>query len=272
MPEKKPAKVQTAGPKVFDVTRPGKVGPSSTAKPVIVTNRPILRDPMMTGEDGTAPIVPTGGEAILPTANVKIEPTGNLDKKGTEAAPVETETSQEQQETPSPASDLKDVVDAAGAKETSAVEEPQASTFEPTPPPARHPQEDGSSSQTLSDDTAAALNRQTEASADTDKTEPEAFPADHDQNRPAAKTSPTDEAAQAAMLEAEVKRQAEIQQIIDSKQYYLPINAVKRRTNHRLLLGVLLILVLGAVWINVALDAGMITIPGVHPLTNFFAQ
>ncbi|HXR50416.1 MAG TPA: hypothetical protein VN778_05320, partial [Verrucomicrobiae bacterium] len=40
-------------PKVMDVERPGSSTPSASAKPIIVTNRPILRrDPMMATPDG----------------------------------------------------------------------------------------------------------------------------------------------------------------------------------------------------------------------------
>lgn len=40
-------------PKVMDVARPGKSAPSDTSKPIIVTNRPMLRrDPMMATPDG----------------------------------------------------------------------------------------------------------------------------------------------------------------------------------------------------------------------------
>src|SRR4051812_25582987 len=36
-----------AGPKVFDVAHPGKSKPSASSRPIIVTNRPILQDPMV---------------------------------------------------------------------------------------------------------------------------------------------------------------------------------------------------------------------------------
>lgn len=46
---KSPRKTPTKK-KIVDVKEPGKTTPSSTSKPVIVTNRPILKDPMVTPE------------------------------------------------------------------------------------------------------------------------------------------------------------------------------------------------------------------------------
>lgn len=33
----------------MDVSRPGKAKPSATSKPIIITNRPLLQDPMVVG-------------------------------------------------------------------------------------------------------------------------------------------------------------------------------------------------------------------------------
>ncbi len=76
---------------------------------------------------------------------------------------------------------------------------------------------------------------------------------------------------------AEASRKAEhdanLQKIVDSKTYYLPINAVeKRKTKRFVLLGIALSIFLILVWINVALDAGLIQIDGVSPLTSFFSS
>ena len=40
-----------AGKPIADVAHPGKSAPSASSRPVIVTNRPILKDPMMVDED-----------------------------------------------------------------------------------------------------------------------------------------------------------------------------------------------------------------------------
>lgn len=64
---------------------------------------------------------------------------------------------------------------------------------------------------------------------------------------------------------------AEIQKLVDSKQYYLPINAVERRRTHRFVVfGLVLCVLLGLAWLNVALDAGLIELGGLKAVTNFF--
>src|SRR5688572_1342557 len=54
----KPITRQTTQNKVFDVAKPGSSMPSSTTRPIIVSHRPMARDPMMspnrTAPDGSA--------------------------------------------------------------------------------------------------------------------------------------------------------------------------------------------------------------------------
>ena len=67
------------------------------------------------------------------------------------------------------------------------------------------------------------------------------------------------------------ERDAEIQSAIDSKQYFLPINTVENRHNKRVItIGVALSFVLILVWIDIALDAGIIKLGGLHAVTHFF--
>lgn len=77
--------------------------------------------------------------------------------------------------------------------------------------------------------------------------------------------------------EAEASRKAEhdanLQKIVDSKTYYLPINAVeKRRSKRFVLLGIAVSILLILLWVNIALDAGLIKIDGLSPMTHFFSS
>src|SRR5690348_15469367 len=54
MSSDKPKTTTGADKKVFDVAKPGKSAPSSSAKPIIITNRPVLKDPMVTAEAPSA--------------------------------------------------------------------------------------------------------------------------------------------------------------------------------------------------------------------------
>jgi hypothetical protein len=83
----------------------------------------------------------------------------------------------------------------------------------------------------------------------------------------AKKADPDPEAKQQA------DRDAAIQKLVNDKQYFLPINAVEQRRSKRFVaLGVLLSVVLLLAWGEIALDAGLIDVPGVQPLTHFFSN
>jgi hypothetical protein len=92
-----------------------------------------------------------------------------------------------------------------------------------------------------------------------------------DDDQPSAERTEQKEDEEAVRKEAE--RRAEVQKIITSRKYYLPINAVgKRRAKRYVILGIVLIVILVAAWVDVALDAGMIHVHGIKPLTHFFSK
>jgi len=76
-----------------------------------------------------------------------------------------------------------------------------------------------------------------------------------------------------AETEAQAKHDEAIQKLIDAKQYFLPINAVElRKTKHFVVLGVIFSLLLLVAWADIALDAGLVQIPGIKPVTHFFSN
>lgn len=89
----------------------------------------------------------------------------------------------------------------------------------------------------------------------------------------ADKGTPNSDVEQVADAEAATKNKQHVQKMIDSKQYYLPImSQEQRRTKRTVVIGVLLSVVLIAAWFNVALDAGIIQIDGVQPITHIFSN
>jgi len=83
----------------------------------------------------------------------------------------------------------------------------------------------------------------------------------------------TVEAAAKAEAEKVALHDAEIQKLVDSKQYYLPINAVEKRRSKRVVaLGIFLSLILAAAWLDIALDAGLVQLDSVKPVTHFFSN
>lgn len=81
--------------------------------------------------------------------------------------------------------------------------------------------------------------------------------------------APVDDAAAKQAAE----RDAALQKLADSKQYYLPIKTVEQRRSQKVVvLGTLLSIVLVLAWVNIALDAGLISLGNIEPLTHFFSN
>ncbi len=192
---KKPASPRT----IIDVSHPGKTAPSGTSKPVIVTNRPILKDPMMVSDEATSAAATGVPEKEVPA----------LDK-------------------PSTKPDLHPSAEAVTAsdavKSAHQAEEPK-----------------------LADDQVS-----------------------QDENAsPAAQTAEQEEVE----ADKQAKHDAEIQKLVEAKQYFLPINSVEqRRTKRFVVLGILLSLLLGLAWVDIALDASLIQVGSVKPITHFFSN
>ena len=95
--------------KYFDVSRPGKVPPSSTSRPTLVTNRIMLKDPMVTEDQAAAeaPVKPTNekvaGETIIAPPDKKEAAPAKPEEKP-EAKADNTETKPEEAKKPEPSS------------------------------------------------------------------------------------------------------------------------------------------------------------------------
>jgi hypothetical protein len=214
------AKKKPAAKQVMDVQKPDKVAADATAKPVIVANRQILRDPMVTAE-ATTPVAES-----KPSAPLVPEP----------AVEAKAEI---QPEEPEPATEPK----------------VQAGEKVITPPT----------------ETAAEEPAKEEPAAEPEA-EPELEKADESET-PEPTEVTTDAAIEAAAEDAEAKRDAELQKLIDKKQYFLPINAMEqRRAEQFIALGIVMSIILALAWLDISLDAGLIHIDNIHALTHFFSN
>ena len=73
--------------------------------------------------------------------------------------------------------------------------------------------------------------------------------------------------------QATLERNAELEKIIDSKQYFLPIAAhEKKRGAMRSVVVLIVVALLAVAWLDVVLDAGIVHIPGVQAPTHFFRK
>lgn len=221
---KQPAKTPlgTKNPSLTDVAKPGKSSPSPTSRPVIVTHRPILKDPMVNHED-EAP------KADKPTLKAPSKRAAELESLTMPKLPVDAE------ETTDEPTNHKD-----DAPSKDSIPEPKKETADPTPEDKEDDKVDAS------DNTVPTPPLDAKA----------AQPGDEDE----------------AVLAAQEKHDASVQKLIENKKYFLPINSVeKRRAKHTLVLGVGVSVLLLLAWANIALDAGLISIDGVEPLTHFFS-
>jgi hypothetical protein len=222
---------------ISDVAHPGKSAPSDTSKAVIVNNRPILRDPMMAEE--SAPAV----EHTKNIADLAKEALARRQSAPKLAPTSEPETESESESEPAPAKPKP--------------EKPKAELkLEPTPPesepkePKKADDKPAKDSEDAQADEAAESETDPETETDSD-----------------SKPAPDPEG------DAEnIKREAALEELVDGKKYFLPINSVERRRSKRIVIGgVLLSLILIVAWVDIALDASLIQLGGLKSVTHFFS-
>ncbi len=296
--------------KIFDVSRPGRSAPSTTAKPVIVSNRPVLQDPMvvkpLSGDISSDDAAKTA-ENTSPTSmshKIVLQPLTIGIKDDTEAAPG----------APAMASaEIDQAIKLTEKHEEKAKEAEPADAAEPAEEPIAEPLKDEKPDEPK---TEAKPEPEPEAEPvveESPKAEPaeeepvkeeKTKPADEPDDKPvkdeevtdtAPGTEPKDddepgeiplgeevaggdEKPEGGLSEAEqkelqaAKKLAEQQEkVIAAGTYYLPIGAVQKRRVHRhVVLGIVLIVVLAVVLFLAAWDVGLFSIPGYSSPTNFF--
>ncbi len=199
---------------ISDIDAPGKTVPPKTSKSVIVTNRPILQDPMVVDEP-KADNPPAAKKTTIAHTAETIKPAKSkeeLKQDNSSETPVEAPAAPDESEPPEkpPSTDSK-----AEAEETS----------EKPPNSSKSPKEAVQETPPKKDD------------------------------------------------QAQAKQNAVIERLVNSKKYELPINAVeKRKTKQFVVLGIFLAILLVVVWVDVALDAGLIKLNGIKPITHFFSN
>lgn len=246
--KKKPA--AKAG--VFDVAHPGKgAAASATARPVISSKGPVIQDPMVVNPDEareTAPVV----ESVARVRKTVIQPLHEAEPT-VEEQPAEAEEDAQ-------VSTVAESVQVAEPLTAPELTIPATETPKPT-------------KQTVTENTTeleAESKAQTVA-----ETEPVAEAQDKTSNdiEPNTKgapptTAPNDEDATAKIIKEHMLR---IEKLVDSEEYFLPINAVQTRKSRKfVVVGILLIIILAIAWYNIALDAGLL--PNLYnvPHTEFF--
>lgn len=219
--------------RVMDVTHPRNVQPSTTSKPVIVSNRPMIAaDPMIAG----MPPKSTAEDVELPAGAP--EPT----------VPPEVVTQNHESKTILPTEDLlrameqpKPAEKAEAQPEEVPAEEP-ATIAEPTPATPEAPAK--------TQDTPAKPDEVPAIETNDEETEEE------DDDTPKPET-------------AEQKRDHELETLIASGKYYVPINRSGKKRAMVALVIILCLIGLLAV-ADLLLDMGIVRVSGI-PHTSFFS-
>jgi hypothetical protein len=267
------AKKPSGAKGVMDVTHPDKSAPSGNSKSVIINNRPLLQDPMVVPEEAKTARdeAGSGKGSVAVTTSPKV----------TQAAPEAP--ADPLPETSEAATDHPDNA-AAGTSDKTATDATDAADNQTGPPAADNATPDtipakSDGPKPPADADAAGTGAKNDENDDSATDEPDAGEDTSQDKEPEAssdkspakgnKNAPPPDAA----AEERAKRQAALEKLADSKKYYLPIDTVEKRRSRRFVaLGVLLSLVLILAWADIALDAGIIQLGNVKPVTHFFSN
>lgn len=257
-----------AAPKAFDVIAPGKAAPSPTGRPIIVSNRPMIKDPMEPSTKSRPTTVPPveGGTSHV-GRSIGVEPESKLSSAEQSPDPMVSAIGAGM-----PSKDDKEPGDVPAAAE------PTRPAPVVMPPKDPAPELAPAKSATTGSE-AVAITAQPPAPS------PDPMPAAADSiadddvgkkdssiDRPQPGDVAAAEKASAAEKAAVAERAAQ-EKIIASGQYYLPIaGAGRQRGVQRAVLILLLVVLLGLAWLDIAMDAGIIHIHGVQPVTHFFSN
>lgn len=255
----------------MDVSRPSQVAASPTSRPVIVTNRPLItQDPMVAPNKDAAPeasktsspklaatpATPHAEKVIKPLKEAASEAEHEPDTEQSEAVPFHLGSKEAEPE-------------ATDEKPEAKPGPPEVETTDDTG--GAEAKDEASDTDTDNKDTPAEAESTEPAEDKTDAEEDAEKPADdiveYDSSEDDKQINPE---AVKASTEAQ-KRNDELEGIIASGKYYVPIDASgKRRTLIITIWLIVLTLVLAVVLVDALLDVGMLTIPGV-PHTHFFS-
>jgi hypothetical protein len=222
--------------KFDDVKQPNKVTPSATARPIIVGNHAMLaKDPMMAPTGDTQPA--DSGEPATPSAAGMTH-----EKTIAPISIISVKSDEDKGEKPEEPKEAE-----AGTKP-----DPEEKSAEPTRTDPPEP-------------TEAASDPESKPESQ----EPESGTKPDEPRDPEAETT----SEEAAVAEAKAKREQELEDIVTSGKYAVPIDAVQRRrsriaTTMLVVLAVLLAIVL----VDAILDVGILHVSSSVPHTHFFSK
>lgn len=256
--------------KVFDISKPNKSRPMGTSRPVIVNHGAMVKDPVVIDVDGAA----KKPETMSPPSVTRkiISPMSDKEpKKPAEPEAVAATTAPAVETAPEAA--VETTITASGDNKPSEVEGSRAEDTEASVPEA----------DVKNEDEAAGTDEKTEPDSEEVKPEEEAA------EKPEENSAETPETSEAAAVDVlaevsqnkktenkelaeEAKRDAALQQLIDSKKYVVPLaHDSSKRSGGKGALVILLVLILLAAGAYLAIDAKLIDV-NVNLPYHFFPQ
>lgn len=278
MKQNKPKPTKTKSevkPKVFDVSKPGGSAPTASARPLIVTHRPMVQDPMMTAPPVNDPMAPAEGapevpKNILKPQKIKLQPSPEAIQALAEQAAQEKETAAAQSPKESTAlvsgsaAESKSPLDALLEEAPESASKPAASLS-----PSSENNSETPVSVTVKSAAPESLVAPSPTPQHTVSSSPEPAPP---QPKPTAPDSSSKVGlAPTPKKEADVDddRKEEYEQIIASRKYYVHIaSPAKKRSMRLAVIGAVLIILVAVGCLDAMLDAGVLDISGI-PHTNF---
>ncbi|MBC7546314.1 hypothetical protein H7171_01040 [Candidatus Saccharibacteria bacterium] len=221
------------GKPISDVSPADKTPASATSKPIIITNHSVMKDPMVLPDKATT------GDAAAADSTENI--VAKLPTKIT-LQPIHANV----------VPDSPSAFDIAKKSTETEVEKPDP---------------------TMAENSLDHTNGQTKPNSETGSiTDPAADEQEyHDGFNEQPITQESDTKLLELAADADIAKRASLDALIASKKYFLRIDsAEKRRTQRSLIIGIVLVSLLGLAWLNIALDAGIIELGNLKPITHFF--
>lgn len=244
--------------KIFDISKPDKSKPMGTSRPVIISRGNIIKDPTVNSEPSVSPstrkvispvtINASSDEVASPKIQVKVNGASKSLEESMTEAPIAPDTSVEVKNTAT-------TIEPDAAENTT---DSEPSSAEETPAVEEKPADDSIPAEETSEPEEAAAAEGSEEPAQDSAETAETVASD-------SETPPTSEAAtvdalaesttfkkeEAKELELRAKRDAEMQALIDSEKYFVPLehDSTAKKSRTGLWVFILIILLVSAAYV-----------------------
>lgn len=241
--------------KAMDIVPKNKTMPSSSARPIIVSNRTVVKDPMAPSEDGEASDEKMQAFSTKANSKLVIAPLHKDIKPGSELVDVEAANNTASTAEPADTAFIDEPSSSIAAKTTEVKLSESASEAETTPDKKEEQGATVSSTGKSADKDEPDVAKKTE----------DFLHSSVDDTAEDIKKSTEPKPEEIERQKAE-KRAEEAAELIASQQYFLPINAVKKR-HFAHVSWLLLCILLALLVVCGLLDAGVLTF--MTPPTDF---